>query len=1326
MKKLLALSFFPAFLPPRSGGEVRLFALYNALSQTHRVVLLTSGHVGGEVETLQHNANFREIRVPKGPEFAQKWAELQEHAGSGDLSAPCLAALAGTLSELHRYYLLEYPDSDVIIHDSPFLSGYDVFMGFDNKPRIYNSYNVEIDVYRQIHKEAVSSKILDIVRHCEENLLRHADIVTACSQDDIELFSKLYFYDGEIRLVPNGIDDFAIPKPKVSGNDVVFIGSAHRPNVVAAEFIATKLAPALPEYQFHIIGTCLAPERSQGNLVVHGPVDEAAKLALFQNACASVNPMEDGGGSSLKIVDLAASGVPILSTTMGVRGFGMVDGTHYLSFSLDTASDDISRHLADVAGLERSASLAAEHIKSCYTWSVIAASMAEVIADACAGQIHSARFAVLNDYDPYTSIGGGATRIRGLYQAVSEEASVILLCFTDEQELLRREECDGRVLVIAVPKTVSHRAAEADACSLYHVSAADILAIKAAPDNPWLSAIADCAASISDMLICEHPYMVGLAHRNGARFVYSSQNFELQLKRDLLDGHPLYEQLMEDLLWAESYAVGGSDLVVAVSDDDARALGAAFPMTAPVVVVPNGANEPNPVTDELEPLDGVNVVFVGSAHMPNIEAARFITDRLAPLHPEITFHLLGSVCLGLAAEMPDNIITWGVVEEQVKADVLARCDLALNPMLSGSGSNVKVADYLKNGLAVLSTPFGARGYDDQVGQDIVLSDLDDFSGHLERLSTAPSAWSASNTQRRAAYVGKLSMYASGQLYAQHLSDKLIQRKRVAFVTYRYNEPAMGGAEAHLQRLIQGLADAGHDVDVITTTTQTISDEHRFSSTFHNLQQPSEIPVGNARIRCAKFPTEPSKITDDLVRLWAVQPHYERALHNYFEPHSGNIGLSWGWAPESEGGRWCYNLFGLTAQAGDLIALAGFTPGQRLLRITGQSGVLVGQWSLSGEFSIEFTAIGERVHGQFYAIDEVRPADVRPLAAYFRTIRIGSKECVFTAPSNPWPADTDASAIFAGHQAAARATRYDAGVSLTDVRGPHSKALESYLQLHLSDYDLLLTHNAVFKTATRSIFHAKKAGVPSVLVPLLHLDDDYYHFPDIYSACELADLTLVSPQSACTHLRNTTHARVKYHTPGVDLIEKATPDDIERFRTCYRHDEPYFLILGRKAGAKRYRDVIAAAAEVRKTHPVRVVMIGVDEDGEDIFEPFVTYLGQVDRSVVRGALAGCVALANMSTSESFGMVLVEAGLAKAPVLANINCAPFHDIVTDGEQGYLVTPDTLAAKMIELLENPKERARMGRAGADRARAFVWDTIVQTFVDDCEDLMSKAANK
>ena len=72
--------------------------------------------------------------------------------------------------------------------------------------------------------------------------------------------------------------------------------------------------------------------------------------------------------------------------------------------------------------------------------------------------------------------------------------------------------------------------------------------------------------------------------------------------------------------------------------------------------------------------------------------------------------------------------------------VLAAADVAVNPVATGSGSNVKLSEYLAAGLPVVTTPLGLRGYEDVAGL-VTLADLEGFSaalqGHGEKGKTRP-------------------------------------------------------------------------------------------------------------------------------------------------------------------------------------------------------------------------------------------------------------------------------------------------------------------------------------------------------------------------------------------------------------------------------------------------------------------------------------------------------------------------------------------------------------------------------------------------------------
>ena len=179
-------------------------------------------------------------------------------------------------------------------------------------------------------------------------------------------------------------------------------------------------------------------------------------------------------------------------------------------------------------------------------------------------------------------------------------------------------------------------------------------------------------------------------------------------------------------------------------------------------------------------------------------------------------------------------------------------------------------------------------------------------------------------------------------------------------------------------------------------------------------------------------------------------------------------------------------------------------------------------------------------------------------------------------------------------------------------------------------------------------------------------------------------------------------------------------DFEAFRQVYPGHRPFMLVLGRKAGAKGYRKIIEAVERLnRESQALHVVLIGPDDDGATVDSPNASYLGRQPRNVVRGALKSCLALCNMSSSESFGIVLLEAWLAGKPVIANKYCAAFHDMAIDNENALLVIPEQVADAIRKLLTQPELAVRLGESGKRLADRFEWDTVSSEFVDICADL-------
>lgn len=253
------------------------------------------------------------------------------------------------------------------------------------------------------------------------------------------------------------------------------------------------------------------------------------------------------------------------------------------------------------------------------------------------------------------------------------------------------------------------------------------------------------------------PYLVDAvrALAPGLPIVCDEHNDELTLKRSILPANAAGRWLLDRVDRIERTAVEEAALVTATTDLDLEALGRRYRISAPTAVVPNGVD-----TTEIEFVAGGDrrrrrlalaqdveldprrpvALFVGSGHGPNIEAGRAIIEAARDV-PGVDFLLAGRHSSLLDVHhLPPNVRVLGLVSDDLLDLLLSACDLALNPMRAGSGSNLKLLTYLAAGLPVVSTPVGARGIDAAAAgvETVPLDDLADgvaaFVGldHTER------------------------------------------------------------------------------------------------------------------------------------------------------------------------------------------------------------------------------------------------------------------------------------------------------------------------------------------------------------------------------------------------------------------------------------------------------------------------------------------------------------------------------------------------------------------------------------------------------------------
>lgn len=1209
--RLLVLSFFPAFAPATSGGAVRLLGLYGAMSRFCQVDLLSSTARGdGPIEHVQHGPNFREIRVPKEIAYEKHWNDLSPMAQGVDPTGPAFAELARRDNSFLRAFLDAYANADVIVHESPFTANIDILAGLDDKPRVYASHNVETRLARDMFPGPQGAPLRDLVARLESRLLSTADLVGHCAHEDLAVFRAMApDVDERAIHLPNGSDWMPTSdRRRVTEPSAVFIGSGHRPNVEAVDYIVRHLAPALPHVRFDLIGDCAPAGRPAQNVQSHGLVSEAEKASIMAQAATAIIPVTSGSGSSLKVLDFAATGLPIVSTAFGMRGFDAEPGRHYTAAAnLEAFPATLRATLAALDAAHERASAFRTFAEERFAWHAIAqrlhAALQAKLRDASGRDAR--RVLVLNDSDISEGHGGGLSRMRGLYAGVARRRPVNVLSYASGDEIAQREISNG-IRTLLLPKSPGHRA-EAEACARrYHASANDIIAARHTLGEPLMVKAYRALRPNAEPIVAEHPYLASLPVAHGDRFIYSSHNVERSLKAQLLATHPDRDSLLATVRTCELQAVENADMLVTCSRQDALDMTISARRAPGAAVIPNGAPAPDDEPADPIPRTRRRVVFMGSAHPPNVAAARLIVTQIAPDAQHIDFVLIGSICGSVSTPLPDNVQLAGELSESAKSTLLWTCDLALNLVLQGGGSNVKMADYLAHGLPILTTPVGMRGFNHIDSPAIRIADISQFGPTMDNI-LAGTSQSQLRQEARRVFSAHFDIAVLSERFSHAILDASApdRRLRVLATTYRLATNPIGGAEAHFLRLIEALADTGAaQIDVVAPEITNIRDTGRFT-TEYTFDRNSGAGLAHPAIRWARFPLSATE-----------QPTQ----------------------------------------------------------------------------SMQALESSDRTFGMMLSAKEDTQEDrLAALAAAYRLSR--------------------------GKQS----------VSLTDVRGPYASEMSEFLASAIHDYDLVITHNCVFRTCVETISLACAAGVPSVVIPQAHLDDGYYYWPDTLRAIENASIAIVSPRQAVEQLRALDIVSAHFLPPGIDADEKFTDEDVSDFRRVHAATGPFFLVLGRKTGSKRHDLVIDALRNIRQRMDVDLVLIGPDEDLRPVNADDAIFLGAQPRSVVRGALMTCVGLVTMSESESFGIVVLEAWMAGKPVIANRATAAFRDLVQDGVNGRLVTSATDLAKAMEaLLRDPVMAAEMGHKGRRRALAFGWKAIGQEFSRLCLQLAGSSRQR
>jgi glycosyltransferase involved in cell wall biosynthesis len=259
-------------------------------------------------------------------------------------------------------------------------------------PWLLDEHNVESEYAaaraRALRFPELALRLREIagIKRWEETLWKEASEVVCVSPEDARRVESVR--GREVPVIPNGVATDEVPFKRPSergGYEILFVGTLeHPPNVMAANWLAREILPRVlqvePRAQLVLCGSRPARtvlELSNDRVRVTGRVPSVTPY--LERAAVYANAVKHGAGSSLKVLEALASGVPLVSTTVGARGFDLTSPEHYLCAD-DT--ETFIRHILTVFRDRKARDAAAERgrtvAESC-SWAKLSTRLAELV-----------------------------------------------------------------------------------------------------------------------------------------------------------------------------------------------------------------------------------------------------------------------------------------------------------------------------------------------------------------------------------------------------------------------------------------------------------------------------------------------------------------------------------------------------------------------------------------------------------------------------------------------------------------------------------------------------------------------------------------------------------------------------------------------------------------------------------------------------------------------------------------------------------------------------------------------------------------------------------
>jgi len=240
---------------------------------------------------------------------------------------------------------------------------------------IYNT--VDLHFLREEREASLEQQLdaysehLKKLKERELEYLLMADASIVISSYELELLRKTLPEASSIYHVPQCRTFIGTNEPFERRNGLVFIGSAHQPNVDAIRYFQSEIHPLLvkelPNYRFSIIGQELMESLSietDGELLTNPNISFLGYIEnvtpIFDRSTAMIVPLRFGSGIKGKVIQAIQHALPCITTEIGVEGLDLPDQSCvYVANTPEEFVRQIMALLTDQQFWEKTSNLAA-------------------------------------------------------------------------------------------------------------------------------------------------------------------------------------------------------------------------------------------------------------------------------------------------------------------------------------------------------------------------------------------------------------------------------------------------------------------------------------------------------------------------------------------------------------------------------------------------------------------------------------------------------------------------------------------------------------------------------------------------------------------------------------------------------------------------------------------------------------------------------------------------------------------------------------------------------------------------------------------------------